>query len=190
MPRRARSERRNFESLFGATTAAPRAICASARYPSWTGKRTRGQYVGFLLPAFARAPRRARPARRRPRPPTPGADEERRRRAHAASAVARSWSAWISGSVRCCVHARAPRRPCSTPVAVRERVEERRRDRGASPSLVCVAKSASCIGQNLSCTDAHIAASAAGTAFWCMLSGMFRNASRTRPVFTYSCTMF
>src|SRR5215475_11313863 len=40
MPRRARSERRTFELLSGVTSAAPRAICASARYPSWTGKRT------------------------------------------------------------------------------------------------------------------------------------------------------
>jgi len=43
MPRRARSERRSFELLLGVTSAAPRAICASARYPSWTGKRTRSR---------------------------------------------------------------------------------------------------------------------------------------------------
>ncbi len=56
--------------------------------------------------------------------------------------------------------------------------------------IFCVANSESCIGQNLSCTEAHIAASAAGTANWWMLSGMLRYAIRTRPDFTYFCTMF
>ena len=60
----------------------------------------------------------------------------------------------------------------------------------STSQIFCVAKSESCIGQNLSCTEAHIAASAAGTANWWMLSGMLRYAIRTRPDFTYFCTMF
>src|SRR6185503_8791920 len=40
IPRRAARARRNFDSVFGATTAAPRANSASARYPSWTENRT------------------------------------------------------------------------------------------------------------------------------------------------------
>src|SRR5262252_10220246 len=81
MPRRARSERRILEPLFGVTSAAPRAICASARYPSWTGKRTRSKGGELLFRGERRVERSGHVGVRAGE--LRGADDERRRRVHA-----------------------------------------------------------------------------------------------------------
>jgi len=59
---------------------------------------------------------------------------------------------------------------------------------GIDSQRFCVAKSPSWTGQNLPWTDAHIAVSDAGIAFWCIESGKFRNARRTLFLTAYSCT--
>ena len=78
---------------------------------------------------------------------------------------ARSRSASISGSVRCLlthwryachVHASRCRRANRTAARGSWHVSH----------FACVANRPSCIGQNLFCTAAHIAASAAGIAYW------------------------
>ena len=54
------------------------------------------------------------------------------------------------------------------------------------PQRGCALKSESCIVQNFPCTDAHIAASAAGQAFWWLRSGMFTYAIRALPLSIYA----